>query len=237
MTSKFNLYCDESCHLPNDGHGLMVLGVVTCPLGKTREIAQRLREIKLAHSMPPAFEVKWNKVSPARDAFYRGWVDYFFDDDDLAFRAVVADKTRLQHAVFEQDHDDWYYKMMFTLLGRVIQPDACFRIYLDKKDTRSARKVEKLHDVLCNNVLDFDREVVERVQVIESHAVEQMQLADLLLGAVGYANRGLTENAGKQAVIARIKERSGYGLTRSTLLREAKFNLFLWQGRPLEPIA
>lgn len=235
--TAFNLYCDESGHLPSDGQRLMVLGLIACPVEKAREVAVRLREIKQAHSMPPGFEVKWNKVSAARADFYRAWVDYFFDDDDLSFRAVVADKTDLQHAVFGQDHDDWYYKMMFRLLEPVIQPRASFRIYLDKKDTRSASKVAKLHDVLCNNVYDFDRKVVERVQVVESHAVEQMQLADLLLGAVGYENRGLGGNAGKTELVARIKERSGYWLTRSTLLREPKFNLFLWRGRPVGPAA
>lgn len=230
MTETFNLYCDESCHLPNDGKPLMVQGVVTCPLGKSREIAVRLREIKQKHAMAKGFEVKWNKVSEGKIAFYLDWLDYFFDDDDLSFRAVVADKVGLQHDAFEQDHDDWYYKMMFQLVQHVIRPDACFRIYLDKKDTRSAQKVSKLHDVLCNNLLDFNRLVVERVQVIESHAVEQMQLADLLMGAVGYVNRNLAGNSGKEALIARIKERTGYALTRSTLLREPKFNLFHWHG-------
>jgi len=233
MSETVNLYCDESCHLPNDGKPLMVLGLVACPLGKTREIAVRLREIKRRHGMAESFEVKWNKVSQGQVAFYMDWLDYFFDDDDLSFRAVVADKTGLQHDAFGQDHDDWYYKMMFLLVQHVIRPDACFRIYLDKKDTRSAQKVAKLHDVLCSNVLDFDRRVIERVQVIESHAVEQLQLTDLLMGAVGYVNRGLSGNAGKEALLARIRERSGYALTRSTLLREPKFNLFLWRGRPV----
>lgn len=231
MSETFNLYCDESCHLPNDQQPLMVLGVVTCPADKAREVAVRLREIKREHGLPPHFEVKWNKVSIAKAAFYRAWIDYFFDDDDLSFRAVVASKVGLAHDAYGQDHDTWYYKMMFQLVSRVIAPQAAFRVYLDKKDTRSAGKVKKLHEVLCNGVYDFNHEVVERVQVIESHAVEQMQLADLLLGAVGYENRKLTGNAGKRELIARIKERSGYALTRSTLLRESKFNLFHWQGR------
>lgn len=231
MSETINLYCDESCHLPNDGKPVMVLGLVACPLGKTREIATRLREIKRRHGMADDFEVKWNKVSQGQVAFYSDWLDYFFDDDDLSFRALVADKTGLQHETFGQDHDDWYYKMTFQLVQHVIRPDACFRIYLDKKDTRSAEKVAKLHEVLCSNVLDFDRRVIERVQVIESHAVQQLQLADLLMGAVCYVNRGLSGNAGKEALIARIRERSGYQLTRSTLLRELKFNLFLWRGR------
>lgn len=46
MSDIFNLYCDESCHLPNDKQAIMTLGVVWCPLEKTREIATRIREIK-----------------------------------------------------------------------------------------------------------------------------------------------------------------------------------------------
>ncbi|MBN8727053.1 MAG: DUF3800 domain-containing protein [Xanthomonadales bacterium] len=237
MSESFNIYCDESCHLPNDGQPLMVLGAVWCPVDKSREISVRLREIKEAHGLPPDFEVKWSKVSPAKQSFYRDYLDYFFDDDDLHFRAWVAHKTGLVHVDFGQSHDDWYYKMLFGLLEPLIRPDARFRIYLDKKDTRSARKVVKLHDVLCNNLYDFDRKILERVQVVESHAVEGLQLADLLLGAVSYVNRGLAGNAGKESLIARIRERTGYTLTRPTLLREPKFNMFVWRGRTVAPMA
>lgn len=31
MLEVFNVYCDESCHLPNDGNSVMVLGGVWCP--------------------------------------------------------------------------------------------------------------------------------------------------------------------------------------------------------------
>jgi hypothetical protein len=232
MTQAYNVYCDESCHIEHDHQPVMVLGGVWCLQDKAREIAVRLREIKQQHGLPANFEIKWGKVSPAKADFYRAILDYFFDDDDLHFRAWVANKTNLRHTDYGQSHDDWYYKMMFGLLEPILSPDARYRIYLDKKDTRSARKVDKLHQVLCNSLYDFDRAIVERVQVIESHAVEQIQLSDLLLGAVAYANRGLSANAGKNALIARIRERSHYSLTRPTLLREQKFNLFIWQGQP-----
>lgn len=231
MSDIFNLYCDESCHLPNDQQPIMTLGVVWCPLEKTREIATRIREFKVKHGFSADFEIKWTKVSPAKTQFYLDIVDYFFDDDDLHFRGLIVDKAQLDHSRFQQDHDDWYYKMIFLLLQTVFVPNAQFRIYLDKKDTRSANKVAKLHDVLCHNAYDFQRTMIERVQVIESHAVEQLQIADLLLGAVGYVNRKLAGNAGKVALIARIKQRSGYSLEKNTLLRESKFNLFHWQGR------
>ena len=188
----------------------------------------RLREIREKHHLPAAFEVKWSKVSPAKLDYYQDLVDYFFDDDDLKFRAVVAHKSGLDHAKFNQTHDDWYYKMMFTLLSRLLSPGSSYRIYLDKKDTRSGRKVRKLHEVLSNNLLDFDHKIVERVQIVQSHEVVQLQLSDLLLGAISYVNRDLSSSEAKKTLIARIRQRSGYSLTRSTLMREEKFNVFHW---------
>jgi hypothetical protein len=96
MSEIYNVYCDESCHLENDHQQVMVLGAVWCPQEKTREISIRLREIKAHHGLPPEFELKWTKVSPAKARFYLDVMDYFFDDDDLCFRAlIVPDKTRL----------------------------------------------------------------------------------------------------------------------------------------------
>lgn len=229
MSKQMNIYCDESCHLPNDGQPNMILGAVTCPVEKTREVAVRLREIRERHRLPAAFEVKWTSVSPAKVDYYQDLVDYFFDDDDLGFRAVVAPKAGLNHEQFSQSHDDWYYKMMYLLLVRLMVPGATYRVYLDKKDTRSGRKVEKLHTVLSNGMHDFDRRIVERVQIVQSHDVVQLQLSDLLLGAVGYANRGLETSAAKLALVKRIQQRSGYALTRSTLPSESKFNVFHWR--------
>jgi len=55
MSQIFNVYCDESCHLENDHQEVMVLGAVWCPLEKSREIMDRLREIKQKHGLTPEF--------------------------------------------------------------------------------------------------------------------------------------------------------------------------------------
>ena len=232
MSDTFNVYCDESCHLENDHQKAMVLGAVWCPLEKSREIAVRLREIKQKHGLAPEFEVKWIKVSPAKKSFYIDLIDYFFDDDDLRFRAlIVPDKSLLRHDAFPgQNHDGWYYKMYFDMLKVIFRPDSRYRIYLDIKDTHGAHKAAKLHEVLCNDRYDFSRQVIERLQLVRSHEIEQLQLADLLIGAVAYLNRGLSGNVGKEAIIKRMRKRSGYDLTRTTLLREEKMNLFCWHA-------
>jgi hypothetical protein len=235
MSQTFNIYCDESCHLEHDGMPVMVLGAVWCPLNKAHEIAAHIREIKWGHGLAKGFEIKWTKVSPAKQVFYLDLLNYFFEEPDLHFRAlVVVDKSKLDHDARHQDHDTWYYKMYFTMLKTLFGPHDKYRIYLDVKDTRSAEKVRKLHDVLCNNMYDFDKRIITDVQTVRSHEVEQIQLADLLIGAVGYANRGLETNSAKVALVKRMQELSGYSLKWSTLFREDKVNIFRWEGREVQ---
>jgi hypothetical protein len=232
MSQIFNIYCDESCHLQHDHQDFMVLGALWCPADKAAEIAARVREIKSSHGLATGFEIKWTKVSPAKQSFYMDVLNYFFDDDDLCFRALIADKRSLNHDAFPgQDHHSWYYKMLFTLLSPLLSPDSRYRIYLDLKDTQSAARANNLRKVLCNDRYDFDRHLIQWIQPVRSNEVQQLQLCDLLLGAIAYVNRGLSSNPAKVALVDRIKHRTHYSLVRSTLLRERKLNLFRWQAQ------
>ncbi len=233
MNQTINIYCDESCHLEHDGKKVMVLGAVWCPLERTPDIAERLRKFKSEHGLARDFEVKWTKVSGGKKDFYLNLMRYFFGEGDLHFRAlVVPDKSKLSHEDFpEQNHDTWYYKMYFDMLKVVFEPKVKYRIYLDIKDTCGEQKRQTLHEVICNSRYDFQRDFVERLQVVRSHEVEQLQLADLLLGAVSYANRGLATNSAKVALVEEMRRLSGYRLTRSTFVSERKVNIFVWQAR------
>jgi hypothetical protein len=229
LSEIINVYCDESCHLEHDGQKSMVLGAVWCKKDNARNLSGQIRDIKKKHGLDARFEIKWTKVSPAKLQFYLEVLEFFFEQDDLHFRAlIVPDKSKLDHAAWGQTHDDWYYKMYFQMLKALIDPKLCHHIYLDIKDSRGRTKVAKLHEVLANNMYDFSRTIIARVQVVRSQESEIMQLADLLIGVISYANRELTGNAAKTALVNRVKERSGYTLTRTTLYRENKVNLFRW---------
>jgi hypothetical protein len=82
---------------------------------------------------------------------------------------------------------------------------------------------------------DFSKTIVRKIQPIRSDEVQIMQIVDMLIGALGYANRVFPEwHAQSQAkldIISHIKKRSGYALNMSTLLREDKFNIFVWDAR------
>ncbi len=230
MKETYNIYCDESCHLEHDREDAMVLGAICCPEQETRKIAEEMRDLKRRHGLSPQFEIKWTKVSPAKIDFYRNIIDYFFDNENISFRAVVIpDKSRLRHGDFQQHHDDWYYKMYFNLLKVILEPNGTYYIYVDIKDTRSIAKTNKLHDILCNSMYDFDRAIIRRIQPVHSHEVEQIQLADLFIGAVSYINRKLNTSDAKVAIVNEIRRQTGYSLTQSTLLREKKCNVFIWR--------
>ena len=229
MSNIFNIYCDESCHLEHDRQKAMVLGGIWCPDEKKKRIARQLRKLKVRYNLNPRFEIKWNKISPARVDFYLALVDFFFDNPDLHFRAfIIPNKWELRHEDFGQTHDEFYYKCYFRLLKTLLEPGASYNIYLDIKDTQGEEKVRKLHEYLCNSRYDFDREMIKRVQQVRSHELELVALADLFIGALSYVHRGLHESSAKMAVIDRIRQRAGYQLLRSTLYRENKFNLFVW---------
>jgi hypothetical protein len=226
-----NIYCDESCHLENDHQDSMFLGGIWCEKDKTKEILTRIKECKIKHGLKSSFEIKWTKVSPKKVDFYLDIIDYFFDNKDMHFRClIIPDKKKLNHDRFNQDHDSFYYKMYFNMLKTILDPNDEYKIYIDIKDTRGAKKIKKLQEVLCNSLYDFDRSIVSNIQLVHSHEVGILQIADLIIGAVSYNFRKLNTSEAKLKLVARIKERSGYDLDKTTLLKENKVNLFVWEA-------
>ena len=233
---EYNVYCDESCHLEHDKSSVMALGAVYCPKERTREINDRIRSIKVRNGIPVWRELKWVKVGPSKLQVYRDLIDYFFDDDDLHFRIVVIpDKEKLDHARFGQTHDEWYYKMYFEMLKNILSPTSTYNIYIDIKDTHSFEKSQKLHEVCCNSIFDFSHKIIKRLQPIRSDEVQIMQITDLLVGAVTHYNRLFPDDEqrseAKKELIELIKARSRYSLKRTTLSKEDKFNILMWEAR------
>ena len=230
---NYNLYCDESCHLEHDDSNVMVLGAVWCPRGYTREINERISEIKARNNVADAAEMKWTKISPAKLQLYIDLVNYFFDEQSLHFRAIVVpDKKQLDHQRFNQTHDEWYYKMYFDMLKQIFTRQDRYEIYIDIKDTHTNQKAKKLRDVCSNSMYDFNKTIITKLQPIRSHEVRIMQIVDVLIGALCYVNRQFPadheKSRAKLEIVELIKKRSEFSLTKNTLLRETKFNILVW---------
>jgi hypothetical protein len=232
MSDVVNIYCDESCHLENDGQPVMGLGAVMCPIERLPAVKAAIRELKENHNARG--ELKWEKVSPSRLSFYLALVDYFFAEPALRFRGwLVKDKGRLDHDFFNAgSHDSFYYKMLYYLLEPLIQPPNRYHVYLDVKDTRSRLKVRFLAEVLRAKKRDPQGDLVARVQSAPAEELHVMQLADFLLGALCYRNRPTQiRSQAKLAVVKRIEEKTGGTLLGGTPPWEEKYNYFTFRPR------
>lgn len=213
MFDTYNIYCDESCHLQYDKSNVMVLGAVKCQESFKKNVFKNIRDIKVKHGLSSWFEIKWTKVSIAKIDFYLDIIEYFFSEPALSYRGVVAtNKNKLDHFLFNcGNYNTWYYKMYFLLLAPILDPVGEYRIFIDIKDTQGGPKIKKLHEVLCNNMYDFKREVIKDVKQIRSHESEVLQIADLFNGALSYIHRGLYNlpgsNKGKNVVIEYLREK------------------------------
>jgi hypothetical protein len=208
----------------------MVIGGIICPEDQRKHIYKDIKGMKIKHNIKPYTEIKWTKVSKSKQDFYYDLINYFFDNANLGFRAIFLDKTKLDHEKFNQTPDEFYYKMYYLMVKGVFEANTQYNIYLDIKDTLGYKKVQQLKEI-CNKLRHrkgYSNELVKKIQEVRSHEVELIQLSDLLIGAVGYVNRGIVTNDTKLKIIEQIKSRSGYNLKVSTFLKENKFNLFNW---------
>lgn len=231
----YTVFCDESCHLQNDSSSVMLLGAMYCPDEKKKQIYSDIRAIKEKHNLSSYFEIKWTKVSESKIEFYIELLDYFWQNDNLHYRGLVAmGKDRLNHVKYnEGDYNLWYYKMYFRTLDPIIQQENEYHILVDIKDTKGGKRIQKLKEVMCNNIYDFNGEIITHIGQINSKESEILQLADLFNGALSYHYRNLENeimaNKGKMKFIEALQQRQN--LDYKTPRYESKFNLFIWKPR------
>lgn len=224
-----NVYCDESCHLENDKIKVMAIGGIYLPENSIRQINKDINGIKDKHRVSRFREIKWTKVSTSLIDYYIDIVNYFFENELLSFRAVIVlDKTKLDHAEYNQTFDEFYYKMYYLTLIKILGVDSNIKIYIDIKDTNGQKKVEKLQKILNNKARDKNK--ITRIQQIRSHESTILQLADLLIGALTYINRGLSSSDAKNRICHLIQEKTKQNLTKSSNFSERKFNIFCFEG-------
>lgn len=158
-------------------------------------------------------------------------MNIFFENEHLQFRCVVANKKGLDYDRFNINHDDWYYRMYYLLLGKSLIEYNEYSIYIDIKDTCSNEKVRKLKNVLNNSYYDFSSSMIVKIQQIHSHEVEILQLNDLFIGAIGYCNNELHSSTAKLNVIDILKKYSKSSMRNSSTLSNKKFNIFIWKAQ------
>ncbi|MBS1516037.1 MAG: DUF3800 domain-containing protein [Bacteroidetes bacterium] len=212
-----NLYCDESCHLANDGHPFMLIGYIGVNYHQKDTHKSLIKHIKNINKFNG--EIKWSKVSSSKYDFYLELLDYFFASD-MFFRAVVIDKDKIKTEFFANDYNKFYYKMYYKLINHKINIFNNYNVYLDIKDTLSSYRVRRLKEVLNTQF-----EVIKNLQNIQSRESVFLQLADFILGAISYRLRNLNKVKAKNSLINHIEKNSGYKISNSNVDETNKYHL------------
>ncbi len=218
----YNIYCDESTHLENDGHPYMIYGYIMVAYNQMNFIKKNIIDLRSKYKFKG--EIKWNNVSESMYPFYAEIVELFFSSN-LNFRAVIVDKSQIDNSRQEYTFNDFYFRMYYQLLHHKMDMQNTYNVYFDIKDTCSQCKLHKLRDILRYNA------AIRNFQFIRSYESCFMQIADLLMGAINYNLRIQAKNiegkvSAKLKLIEKIQSQTQSQLRASTKKGASKFNLF-----------
>ena len=228
---EYNVYCDESCHLVSNDSKYMLIGAVHCPKYKVKKVNEYIKHLKENYNLSDKIELKWNKIDKKTEKLYLDIINYFFNNDDLKFRVIVIDKTKLDHEKYNQTANDFYHKAYYDMLKYIIVPGNYYNIYPDIKDTNSYYYHQVMLDYLRIKMSHTNKKTIKKVQPIRSYEAPILQINDILIGALSYYYRNLSGNSVKLNIINEIKKLYQNDLNTSSYYSNTKFNIFIWRSR------
>ena len=163
------------------------MGLLICP--NPRELHRAI--ITLKNKRRYHKEFKFKDVTKQNLPVYLGLIDIFFACTNNRFHCVIMDKQSVKvHTKQPSHHTTAYNKVAAKLVSSAI----------DRGRTRSSEYVTILADDVSTNKDDkFEKMIKDRVRKkqrrnavfgiarLESHAVAEIQIVDVLLGLVAYS--------------------------------------------------
>jgi len=185
-------------------------------------------------------ELKWTKVSKNKLSVYQEFVDFFWRFPLVDFRCVVLDKHAMDYQTYHQGSEELgFYKFLYFFISRNIEKDYHYKlnkepyqIFMDSR--RRDNEIGRLEDLktVLNNRLDdtcvlIPQPAVRRVEAVpDSKFSPEIQIIDVLLGAVGYAWEGFQTSPAKLALIEYIQKLFDLQLDCPTPYLTDKFNIW-----------
>lgn len=224
-----NVYCDESRHTSNPEDPFMVIGALFCPRDKKEEIAHRINLVRKEYETWREFG--WKTLSPNRRDFYWSLLELFASEPSLSFRCLVVDRNILDHDQFNDgDNELGFYKLYYQMLVHWLRRDCAYHIFLDWQQNKTQRRFMELRDILSRKLSGKTK--IECLEPVSSHSIPLIQLADLLIGAVGYSWNERKGSEIKLEFCSAVAKVAGvHTLKTSTALSAEKFNIFHFTGR------
>ena len=194
-----HIYCDESRQTADR---YMVLGGIITLRENEPRFAEAMALYRQSQNMRA--ELKWTKVSDQKFAEYRALIDLFFSVNPLFhFKAIIVDTQEIDNRRYNKnDAELGFYKLMYQFLlhsfGADLRPDDRCIVFLDQRTT-SHYKLSTLCAILNNGLrkkFDFAHNPVRNIQPLDSKDSDLIQIADILMGAIGYEMNGAHTRTG-----------------------------------------
>ncbi len=228
--------CDES---GIGGHNYYGFGSVWMPWDRRGEFSDRFKELQ--SNLGWKHEVKWSRVSKHNIRTMMGMVDWFFRTKWMSFHCLVVEKARVDKSMHGGDFDLARRKHFTMLLTSKIKQsrrrdarDWAYRVWVDPVHSRYAKASEAISNI-SNNVLSkiVGRRPVDSVLEKDSKLTPQIQLCDLLLGAVMAAWQRDADRQQKHDLITLIASYLGWpDLDADTYPAQRKFNIWFFHPGP-----
>jgi len=193
------IYCDESRQTADR---YMVIGGLIATRENEVSFAQAMSLYRQSNKMWA--ELKWTKVSDQKLKEYLALVDLFFSvNQAFHFKVIVVDTQEIDNRRYNKsDAELGFYKLMYQFLlhsfGAYLQPEDKCIIFLDERTTKRY-KLSTLCVILNNGLrkkYGLSDNPVRNIQPVESGKSDLIQIADVLMGAIGYEMNGAHTRTG-----------------------------------------
>jgi len=240
MGKVYHIYCDESRQTKDR---FMVLGGILITQVFVSEFDATMLKFRAEQKMTA--ELKWKKVSPGKLNEYKRFIEYFFalnNSDKVHFHCMIIDNTQVDHSKFSGDKETGFYKFYYQLLLHCFgkkylgkEGDAMFHVRLDYR--QSSYSLDTLKTCLNSGMhkkFNVSTSPFKSVEPRDSHGCEIIQIADILLGAIGYEKNGYDLLAGanpaKNEMVKYITAQSGLKNLKDSTIR-GKERFAIWNFR------
>jgi hypothetical protein len=191
----FRVYCDESN--TDSGKPHPVFGAILVSLDDILTVQREIKEWRLREGMHG--ELKWTKVDGhLRLAKYKSLVDLLFklarQRQLLQFKAIVLNTRAPEYRAFSEGDDElgfykFYYHWLLRYFAKFPLRHRChLRVIIDERKVKGD-PYTPLWIILNNGIrkeFGIDRDVVTKVEILDSKKSDLLQAADVLMGAIGF---------------------------------------------------
>jgi len=224
---EVNIYCDESRHEGQSKQQFMVIGGLWLPRDKRGELLAGLNAIRREYRITG--ELKWVKVSKSRLAGYKAIVEFLAKRDDVHFRCIVVDKTKVDHdKYFQNDRQLGFWVFYWHCLNQWMGNQNTYYVSIDFKPESLRSGPRRLREVLERSCVK--RGWLKSLDCVDSRENLFCQVADVLIGAVGSEQNNLPAATHKRDLCRHIAQAYGRrNLLGSDLPSCLRFNVFkIW---------